>query len=153
MKVSILLITHQGIGRELLSTAHRTFGELPLKIAQLSVSHRAELEDLSVRANKLIQVLDCGAGVLILTDMFGATPSNIAQRICKTLKHKVKIISGLNLPMLIRVLNYSHLDLLQLSKKAVSGGRDGVIESTEHEDLYPQTILNINAILSQDLYV
>ena len=69
--------------------------------------------------------IDQGDGTLILTDMYGSTPSNIA---CDTSeRHDIRIVSGLNLPMLIRVLNYPHLSLNELEQKAITGGQDGVV--------------------------
>ena len=69
--------------------------------------------------------IDQGDGTLILTDMYGSTPSNIACGASE--RHDIRIISGLNLPMLIRVLNYPHLNLNELEQKAITGGQDGVI--------------------------
>ncbi len=67
-------------------------------------------------------------GFLILTDLFGSTPSNIASRLQQFQESdKIRIVAGLNLPMLIRVMNYPHLALDELTQKAVSGGKDGVI--------------------------
>ena len=76
-------------------------------------------------AKQAAEKLDSGDGVLVLTDMYGATPSNIACRLRKL--HDVRVVAGLNLPMLIRVLNYPGLDLDELMHKALSGGRDGVL--------------------------
>jgi len=62
--------------------------------------------------------------VLVLTDLYGSTPSNIAQKLIA--QRNVHVVSGLNLSMLIRILNYPQLPLLELSEKAVSGGKDGI---------------------------
>lgn len=69
--------------------------------------------------------LDQGQGILILTDMFGSTPSNIACAVSD--RNDIRIVSGLNLPMLIRVLNYPSLSLEELELKAISGGQEGVV--------------------------
>ena len=90
-----------------------------MSVGLLIISHEA----LAEHARKAAALLDHGAGVLVLTDMYGATPSNIALRLAGA---KVRIVTGLNLPMLMRVLNYSQLGLDQLAEKAVSGGREGV---------------------------
>ncbi|CAK0770012.1 hypothetical protein CCP3SC15_4060003 [Gammaproteobacteria bacterium] len=80
--------------------------------------------------------LDQGDGVLVLTDMYGSTPSNIA---CRLDSEKVRIVAGVNLPMLIRVLNYSYLSLEDLTNKAISGGRDGIIHCRpRHESAEPR---------------
>ena len=90
------------------------------------ISLRAN-DDRDVLVNEVTEALvelDKGQGVLILTDMYGATPSNIA---CASTTQTVEIVAGLNLPMLIRVLNYPGLSLADLMKKAVSGGREGIM--------------------------
>lgn len=126
MSVSLLLITHGNIGRDLADTARSMLGADPLPIAQLSVPLSANPDQLYEEARKLCTVLDRGDGVLVITDMFGSTPSNIACRL-NQLPH-VRILAGLNLPMLIRVMNYPSLDLETLSKKALSGGHEGVLD-------------------------
>ena len=77
------------------------------------------------QAQGMVQELDRGDGVLVLTDMYGSTPSNIAAGLQK--EGKVSVVAGINLPMLIRVLNYPFLDLAALAEKALSGGRDGIL--------------------------
>ncbi|MGD9591777.1 MAG: PTS sugar transporter subunit IIA [Candidatus Berkiella sp.] len=134
MSVGILLITHSGIGGALLNVASGTFGRLPLEISQLSVSRDPDPDLLIEKASYLVRKLDAGEGVLVLTDMFGSTPSNVAQG----LQHQgfaICVVTGLNLPMLFRVLNYPHLELNQLAKKAVSGGKDGIFEPLTGRDI------------------
>jgi PTS system ascorbate-specific IIA component len=72
-----------------------------------------------------VEQLDQGDGVLVLTDIYGSTPSNIASHLSS--RPGVQVVAGLNLPMLLRVLNYARLDLATLAEKAVSGGREGVV--------------------------
>ena len=67
-----------------------------------------------------------GKGVIILTDMFGSTPSNIAKEF--SCYKNVKIVSGINLSMLLNIFNYPNLNLDNLTLKAIEGGRDGVVE-------------------------
>ncbi len=129
MSVGILLITHDLIGTTLLQSARSILGVCPLPATNLSVSQNSEPEKLLSAARQAAQELDSGAGVLVLTDLYGATPSNIACRLQETGGRRV--IAGLNLPMLIRVLNYPDLDLDELAGKAVSGGRDGVVTLEE----------------------
>ena len=76
------------------------------------------------RARDFIEELDQGQGVLVLTDMYGSTPSNIA---CKLSNGQVRVVAGINLPMLVRVMNYPALNLPQLADKALTGGHEGVI--------------------------
>ncbi|MGE3318096.1 MAG: PTS sugar transporter subunit IIA [Candidatus Berkiella sp.] len=137
MSVGILLITHSGIGGALLNVAHGTFGQLPLCTTHLSVSRDPEPELLLAKAAQLVRKLDSGSGVLVLTDMFGSTPSNIAQGL-QNQGFNIRVITGLNVPMLFRILNYPHLALGPLAKKAVDGGKDGIFEP-----LHEQRILKV----------
>lgn len=138
MSVGILLITHSGIGSALLNVAHGTFGRLPLEVSQLSVSRDPEPELLISKAGYLVRKIDAGAGVLVLTDMFGSTPSNIAQGLQRQ-TFNIQVVAGLNLPMLFRILNYPTLNLRQLTQKAVQGGIDGIFEPlTEPKLAKPQ---------------
>lgn len=130
MSVGILLITHNRLGADLMETARSMLREPPLDVAVLAVSPAADPDDLLQRARALCDRLDAGSGVLVLTDMFGSTPSNIACRLCDD-KHQIRILAGLNLPMLIRILNYPTLDLDALKEKALSGGHDGVLNCQE----------------------
>ncbi|BAW80997.1 PTS system fructose subfamily IIA component [Candidatus Nitrosoglobus terrae] len=124
MTVGVLIITHDNIGPSLLNIANDILGSCPLQLKVLHVTRASHLEFLQAQAQVLINSLDTGHGVLILTDMYGSTPSNIA---CNAADKKhAQVVSGLNLPMLIRVLNYSRLSLNELTEKAISGGREGV---------------------------
>ena len=126
MGVGILLIAHQGVGEAFLEVLNQTFDqELPLKIQLLSVNHHHSADNLAHLAKKHVALLDKGMGVLVITDLFGATPANIAQAVAQSY-HAVEVISGLNLPMLIRLCNYPNLSLAKLLEKALSGGKEGV---------------------------
>jgi len=125
MTVSVLLITHEEIGSALLNAAETTLGELPLPTTVITVSYETDPELLIPRLKKMAGNIEKGQGLLILTDLYGSTPSNIATHLQEN--PRVKVISGLNLPMLIRLMNYPDLDISQLAEKALSGGRDGVM--------------------------
>lgn len=125
--IGILLITHGQIGQTLIETAADTLGgTLPIPIQALKPKKNHTPDELFQEAQKAVLKLNPGGGVLILTDIYGSTPSNIAQRL-KALP-QVRVIAGVNLPMLIRILNYPALSLDELCSKAVSGGRDGIID-------------------------
>ena len=126
MTIGILLLTHNDIGAQLLSAAKSTYGSVPIRTEILSIDHYDQPNDLAKLANQYVKLLDDGKGVLILTDMFGSTPSNIAKDLCHL--SKVNVVSGLNLSMLLNIFNYPNLSLNQLTTKAIEGGRDGVIQ-------------------------
>ena len=123
MKVGILLVTHSDIGKQLLLTATSVFDKNPFQVELLSVDNYDQPNDVRELAEKYVKFLDNGAGVLVLTDIIGTTPSNIASSI----NHKkIKIVAGLNLSMILNVFNYPEDSLDQLSIKAVEGGIQGV---------------------------
>lgn len=128
MSVGLLIITHDGIGPALLGTTSLMLGGCPLEAKLLMASKDSDPDELVRQAEEFIEALDNGDGVLILTDLFGSTPSNIAGRL--DINNQIRAVSGVNLSMLIRVLNYPELDLTALAEKALSGGQDGIQEIT-----------------------
>ena len=123
MKVGILLVTHSDIGKQLLLTATSVFGKNPFQVELLSVDNYDQPNDVRELAEKYVKFLDNGAGVLVLTDIIGTTPSNIASSINH---EKIKVVAGLNLSMILNVFNYPKYSLDQLSIKALEGGIQGV---------------------------
>ena len=123
MKVGILLVTHSDIGKQLLLTATSVFGKNPFQVELLSVDNYDQPNDVRELAEKYVKFLDNGAGVLVLTDIIGTTPSNIASSINHD---KIKVVAGLNLSMILNVFNYPENSLDQLSIKALEGGIQGV---------------------------
>lgn len=125
MSVSLLIVAHAPLGQAVLDAASGTLGRNPLSTAVLDVERNVEPDIAVIQAQRLVEELDQGDGVLVLTDIYGSTPSNIA---CTLLEREnIRIVTGLNLPMLIRVMNYSELDLSTLTDKAISGGHDGIL--------------------------
>jgi len=115
------LVTHEGLGESLLDCVRHVLGEVPLNIRALSISAGDDSQQKSVEGQALIKQLDTGSGVLILADMYGATPSNIARQLCKT--EGVMGVAGVNLPMLLRVACHAPTTLKNLAEIAVDGGR------------------------------
>lgn len=126
MAVSILTITHGNIGSEIVASVESMLSKLPLKCKSLSVSDTCNPDELLKKAKILCKGLDDGDGVLVLTDIFGSTPSNICNKLY-TMKN-THVITGINLPMLIRVMNYPKLNMDELVEKAISGAHDGIID-------------------------
>ena len=129
MSVGLLIISHDGIGAALLGTATFMLNDCPLRTRLLTASRDCNPDELLADAIEEISSLDTGDGVLILTDLYGSTPSNIAEML--PAEPVTRTVTGLNLSMLIRVLNYPDLDLQQLAEKAISGGKDGIVLITE----------------------
>ncbi|MFT5395712.1 MAG: PTS system mannose-specific IIA component [Gammaproteobacteria bacterium] len=124
MSVGILIISHNGIGAALFGTANFMIKESPLDVKLLSANRDSDVDDLYESAILLVKELDSGDGVLVLTDLYGSTPSNIANSLHE--HANINIVTGLNLSMLIRLFNYPDLNLADLTEKAYSGGIDGI---------------------------
>ena len=129
MAVGILLVTHTGIGSALVAVAGSLLRNLPLKVEAFEVPFDGDPDLLLPQASAALRRVDGGAGVLLLTDLYGASPSNLAARLAR-LGTPARRVSGLNLPMLLRVLNYPELELDELPAVAAAGARNGVI----HDD-------------------
>ena len=124
--IGILIIAHGTLGESLIHCANHVFGANTPHLAQMTVALNDDPNVLLPRAQALIEQLDQGDGVLVLSDMYGATPCNVCCRLMQP--GKLEVVAGVNLPMLVRVLNYRNESLSVLVKKAISGGREGVIE-------------------------
>lgn len=125
MSVGILLITHHGIGSALLASARRVLSHLPLKAEAFDVPFDADLDALLPDASGAMRRVDNGDGVLVLVDMYGSSPSNLAARLVR-LGTPVRRVAGVNLPMLLRVMNYPEQSLGDLQSTASVGGRNAV---------------------------
>lgn len=126
MAVGILLITHEGIGNALVVVATRLLRVLPLQTEAFEVPFEGDVDALLPRASAALRRVDGGHGVLVLTDLYGATPSNLAARLAR-LGTPVRRVSALSLPMLLRVMNYADLALDELPAVAAAGARNGAI--------------------------
>ncbi|MEY3815523.1 PTS fructose transporter subunit IIA [Candidatus Methylopumilus universalis] len=123
--ISILLITHGELGKSLIECATHVLGDKPLFLESLSIENDCTHESMFRQISERINLLDQGDGVLILTDIFGATPCNIITKIIKP--GKVSAIAGVNLSMLIRTINYRNEPFDSLISKAIQGAQDGII--------------------------
>ena len=126
MTVGILLVTHEGIGNAMLDVATRLLRKLPLTTEAFEVPFDADVDVLLPHASAALRRVDGGDGVLVLTDLYGASPSNLAARLAR-LGTPVRRVSALNLSMLLRVMNYADLTLDELPAVATAGARNGVI--------------------------
>jgi mannose PTS system EIIA component len=123
--IGVLIVTHGDIGTSLLASANQILGAPQAQVSTLSVWRADDIDDLVLRARELLDSLDAGDGVLVLTDIFGATPGNVASRLLQD--GRVEGVSGASLPMLLRVLTGRNGSLAAAVKRAVSGGAEGVV--------------------------
>ncbi len=126
MSAAVLLITHGRLSQHLVDTVSEMLGgQLSLNTDVLEVRSVLDPDVLIKQGERLIHKLDQGDGVLILTDAFGSTPSNIANRVARS--GQCRVVAGVNLPMLIRIYNYPKRHLDALAQTALEGGQRGVI--------------------------
>ena len=123
--IGVLLITHGTLGESLIHCASHVLNKRPVRLKQLSITAQDDPFNLLPQARALVKELDGGEGVLILTDMYGGSPANIAAKLI--VSGRVEGVAGVNLPMLIRVLTYRDRALSTVVTKAVSGGCEGVM--------------------------
>jgi PTS system ascorbate-specific IIA component len=123
--IGILLITHGTLGESLIHCVSHVLNKRSPRLQQLGVTAQDDPAMLLPHARALVKELDAGYGVLILTDMYGGTPSNMASKL--VIPGKVEAVAGVSLPMLIRVLTYRDRELPTIVTKAISGGCEGVM--------------------------
>ncbi|WP_329741113.1 PTS fructose IIA subunit family protein [Dyella sp. A6] len=125
MSVGVLLMTHESVGQALVSAARHVMPTLPLRVATVEVPAHSDLDAMRDLTAHHAHELDQGDGVLVLADLYGATPCNIGLSL-GSLGVRLRCVSGLNLPMLLRVLNYADKPLDELAEIAATGGRGGI---------------------------
>lgn len=130
--VGILLVTHNGLGDSLMDCARHVLGVVPHNLKVLSVLATDDPQTKEGEGRALITQLDTGEGVLLLADMFGATPCNIVRRLYKP--GRVEGVAGVNLPMLLRALGYSNRPLAEVVQKALQGGRECIVLMGKDDD-------------------
>lgn len=123
--IGIFLITHGSYGEALVQNACHVLNKRPVQLNQLGVAAQDDPLDLLPLARAMLGLVDDGDGVLLLTDIFGASPSNLAQKLLEP--GRIEGIAGVNLPMLLRALNYRDKGMATLLVRARDGGRDGIL--------------------------
>ncbi len=123
--IGLLVLAQKDIGKGLLAAVEHVFGTLPPQLEAMPVNYDQPPEQIASQVQQYIERMDQGEGVLILADIYGATHTNAACRLLRP--GAVELIAGVNLPMLIRVLNYRNLSLSKLLDKALSGGPEGIV--------------------------
>lgn len=123
--VGILLVAHNGLGNSLVDCVRHVLDKVPQNLKVLSVLAGDDPQLKLLEGQALIKQLDTGDGVLVLADVFGATPSNIARQLCHA--ERVTGVAGVNLPMLLRVVCSAGRTLPELANIAVEGGRECIV--------------------------
>jgi mannose PTS system EIIA component len=135
--IGILIITHGTLGESLMECTTHVLGKAPEQFSALAVWSYDDPQQLTTQALSLVAELDSGDGVLVLSDIYGATPCNIVAKLLKP--GLIEGVAGVNLPMVVRAMTYRHEPIATLVEKAVSGGREGVVYfSRENCERYEQ---------------
>ena len=143
MTVGIVLIAHAPLAAALAAAAAHVYACAPERAgAQLrvfDVQPDSDTPENVAKARALLREVDSGSGVLVLTDVFGASPGNVAAQLAEP--GRVAVIAGVNLPMLLRALCYREGSLAETAEKALAGGTQGVMQvastSVQHQGLRP----------------
>jgi PTS system mannose-specific IIA component len=124
--IGILIVSHGAFGESLIHSASHVLGRRPLYLRQLGVTVHDDPDAILPMAQDLIRFLDQGRGVLVMTDIYGATPSNIGARLLEP--GRVEGLSGVNLPMLVKALTHrEESSLEQLVEKSIAGAGEGIV--------------------------
>ena len=123
--IGILIIAHGTLGESLIHCASHVLNKRPGRLRQLGVTAQDDPLLLLPQARALLKELDDGTGVLILSDMYGGSPSNIAAKLL--VPGRIEGVAGVNLPMLIRALTYRDEPLMRVLEKALAGATEGVL--------------------------
>ncbi|HZQ61003.1 MAG TPA: PTS fructose transporter subunit IIA [Casimicrobiaceae bacterium] len=123
--IGVLIIAHDNLGESLVRAVSHVLGSRPAQFEVLSVAATDDPAQLLPGALDQAHRLDTGDGVLVFSDIFGATPSNLAAKLVQP--GHIELIAGVNLPMLVRAFTYRTRDMETMVRKAISGGCEGVL--------------------------
>ena len=132
MSVALLLVSHKGIASSLLDIAASIVNDTPVNMAYVEVPMDAPVDAIRKQIQEKLDSFEENKAVLILTDIYGGTPSNLAS--CFISSEKTRLVSGLNLAMIIKAINYRGLPLAELIEKIIQGGRQSI---AQHMDEHP----------------
>ena len=123
--IGVLILTHGTLGEALLRAAGHVLGSRPLRAEALGIAAGESPEAFLGRTQAALERVDAGQGVLLLTDIFGATPANVALKLLSD--GRVEGVSGVNLPMLLRALTHRTEPLPDVVAKAQEGAAEGIV--------------------------
>ncbi len=127
--VGIVIVTHLRLGEELLAVAELIVGKLK-QFEAVSINPTEGVEEIKEKISAAVRKVDRGKGILILTDMFGGTPSNISLSFLA--EWKIEVITGVNLPMLLKLSTYEgEMDLAGLAEFIKTYGQKNINLASE----------------------
>jgi PTS system mannose-specific IIA component len=124
--IGVVIVTHGQLGDALVDTAEIIFGSKPESIISVSINLTENVEKLRKKINTAIKFVDSNRGILILTDMFGGTPSNLSYSFLE--EGRIEVLSGVNLPVLLKAINLrkKDMDLHQMAKTIETYGKKSI---------------------------
>lgn len=138
MTIGLITITHNRIGVQITETAETILGPPPFAIRHFEIGPDDDPERMERDVVQAISEIDIGDGVLVVSDLYGSTPCNVARRVSRA--HRIRVISGINLPMMFRIFSYAGAGLDEIARKALDGGRIGVVDCDGPEGTTTQQV-------------
>jgi PTS system ascorbate-specific IIA component len=130
--VGIVIVAHTPLASAMLGFAEHTYGSSPERVRAVDIAPYEDTKASFDRVMKAAYAVNSGHGILILTDVMGATPANVASKLealgpLSGLNAPVIVLAGLNLPMLMRCITHRGDSLEELAQKALVGGQNGIL--------------------------
>jgi PTS system mannose-specific IIA component len=149
--IGILIIAHAPLATALKEFAAHVYGEVPEGISALDVMAHEDTKLTLEKATITAHQLNSENGILVLTDIMGATPANVASRLAHQPEFagQVRVIAGVNLPMLMRAIAYRSEDLDSVTNKAMHGGQQGIIP-IGHLGVQVENISSVEKVVSKE---
>lgn len=127
--LGLVLVGHAPLGQATVDVMNHILGQVPTGIAVVDVKADDDLDYSVLRIQQAAKDVQQGDGVVFLTDLFGATPSNAAVKASEGLGFPSVLVAGCSVPMLIRALSYRNLPIHDVAEKLVMGGRNGIVST------------------------
>jgi PTS system ascorbate-specific IIA component len=124
--IALFIVAHGNLGDSLIESVRHVLGVRPPALECLDLTACEDPEQMRALTEAVIDTMDENDGVLLLTDIYGATPCNTVSRMLAS--SRVEAVAGVNLPMVLKALNYRQLPLHEVALKAIEGGRDGIVD-------------------------
>lgn len=128
-RIGAVIVSHGQVANELLAAAEAVVGDVD-NVAAVSIGWHDDVEAAKAEIERAIEKVSQGVGVLLLTDMFGGTPTNISAMFLR--ENEVEIVSGVNLPMVVKVATIGKsIDLAEFAKEIEEQGKSAIVRAGE----------------------
>ncbi len=134
MSIALFFITHEGIASNLLTVGESIIQKPNSNLSFIEVPMDTPVDEVIGKVGDKLKMLSTDDGLIFITDVYGSTPSNIAAQLAAT--HEADLLSGVNLSMVIRLLNYRDEPLKALLRKALDGAHQGIQHNHDRTSYY-----------------